>query len=96
MEVPISHSDWRVLRQVLRSRRPAPGGTLRLDMSRRTKDGVFLDVLVQFGLLCVVTPGDTPFDATYTLTDRGKHAAEFGVYEVEWAEYKAACTGLGR
>jgi DNA-binding HxlR family transcriptional regulator len=58
-------------------------------MSRRTKDGSFLTALVNQGLLEVVTDGETPFDATYRLTERGKHAAEYGVYEIDWTEYKA-------
>lgn len=93
MEVPVSHSDWRVLRQALRSRRPAPGHSLRLDMTRRTKDGEFLTALVRFGLLTVAARGETPFDATYTLTERGKQAAEYGLYEIAWEEYKALCAG---
>lgn len=88
MEVSLTHSDWRVLRQVLRTRRPAVGRTLRMDMSRRSKDGAFLTALVRYGLLTEVTPGETPFDSTYSLTELGRHAAEYGVYEVEWEEYK--------
>lgn len=90
MEISLSHNDWRVLRAVLRSRQPAKGGTLRLDMSRRTKDGAFLPSLVQLGLLRVAQAGETPFDAAYALTDRGKQAAEFGVYDIDWEEYKEA------
>jgi DNA-binding HxlR family transcriptional regulator len=88
MEVSLNNSDWRVLRQVLRARRPARGSTLRLEMTRRTKTGAFLTALVRYGLLQVATPGETPFDATYTLTELGKHAAEYGIYEVAWEEYK--------
>ncbi|MDB5311839.1 MAG: hypothetical protein JWO38_6041, partial [Gemmataceae bacterium] len=54
-----------------------PGRTLRLEMNRRTRDGSFLTTLVRQGLLEVVTAGETPFDATYRLTERGKHAAEY-------------------
>ncbi|MDB5305865.1 MAG: hypothetical protein JWO38_67 [Gemmataceae bacterium] len=89
MQVNLPNLEWRVLREVARTRRPAIGRALRLDMNRRTKDGSFLTTLVRQGLLEVVTAGKTPFDATYRLTERGKHAAEYGVYEVEWAEFKA-------
>lgn len=88
MEVALSPMDWRILRQVLRGRKPTPGTQLRLDMSRRTKDGTFLTDLVRLGLLQVAEPGGTPFAATYTLTDLGRHAAEYGTYEVDWEEYK--------
>ena len=88
MQVPINTNDWQVLRQTLRTRRPTKGLALRMDLRQRTKDGSFLTTLVRHGLLQVVTPGETPFDASYSLTDRGKHAAEFGVYEVDFEEYK--------
>lgn len=89
MEVLISPADWRVLRQALRARRPPPGRTLRLDRSRRTRDGSFLTALIRRGLLRVVRPGETPFDSTYALTDRGRHAAEYGTFEVGLEEYRA-------
>lgn len=89
MEVSLSHYDWRVIRQVLRTRKPSTGHSLRLDMSRRTKDGTFLDGLVHWDLLQLVSAGDTPLDSTYALTERGKYAAEYGVYQIDWEEYKA-------
>jgi hypothetical protein len=53
--------------------RAAPGP------SRRTKDGSFLTDLVEQGLLTRATGTvAAPFEATYTLTERGEHAAEYG------------------
>jgi DNA-binding HxlR family transcriptional regulator len=60
-----------------------------MEMTRRTKDGTFLDTLVRLGLLQVATDGKSPLESTYALTERGRHAAEYGVYQVEWEEYKA-------
>lgn len=89
MQVSMNSSDWRVLRVVVRAKgRPVPGSKLRLEMSRRTKDGSFLTDLVNQGLLAVAAPADTPFASSYTLTELGKEAAEYGVYEVDWATLK--------
>jgi hypothetical protein len=94
MQVQLGHHDWRVLRHVLRNRgRPVPGKELRLEMSRGTKDGSFLTNLVRHGLLAVAAEGNTPFDSTFRLTALGKHAAEYGVYEVDWATLKALKDG---
>jgi hypothetical protein len=55
---------------------------LRLVPSRNTKDGSFLNILVDDGLIERLTGTATaPFDATYALTERGEHAAEYGEYE---------------
>jgi hypothetical protein len=79
-----SHSTWQILRAVKRSATPPAGRALRLVPSRRTKDGSFLNVLVEEGLLERRTgTADVPFDATYALTDRGEHAAEYGEYEYQ-------------
>ena len=88
MQVAVPHLEWRVLRQVARTRKPSDGQSLRLEMTRRTKDGTFLTDLVRQGLLEINAKGKTPFEARYQLTERGKHAAEYGVFEVEWEEYK--------
>jgi hypothetical protein len=93
MQVPVHQFEWRVLRQVLRSKKPPPGSSLRLEMTRRTRDGEHLVPLVRLGLLKVEAKGKTPVESTYTLTDRGKHAAEYGVYDIEFEEYKAATNG---
>jgi hypothetical protein len=55
---------------------------LRLTPSRRTKDGTFLTDLVEQGLLIRGTgTAATPFDATYSLTECGEHAAKYGECE---------------
>ncbi|WP_232069822.1 hypothetical protein [Gemmata massiliana] len=49
-----------------------------------TKDGTFLTTLVDEGLLTRATgTADAPFDATYSLTEKGEHAAEYGEYEFQ-------------
>jgi hypothetical protein len=87
--------DWIRLRMLVRE----PGGTLtgrklRFVPSRRTKDGTFLDKLVETGLLEVVSVDPKPdkssgegsymtavqFRTHYKLTDLGKKAAEYGEY----------------
>lgn len=89
MLLPLSHRDWQVLRAVLRARRPVPGRALRLNMSRNTKDGAFLDGLVTAGLLAAEPlrspdPDDPPaFQQAYTITPLGRQAAEYGEYEAD-------------
>jgi len=79
-----SHFTWQVLRAVRRSRKPPTGRDLRLVPSPRTRDGTFLSELVTDGLLARVTGNeDAPFEATYSLTEKGKNAAEYGEYEYE-------------
>ena len=81
---PTSHFTWQVLRTAKRSKKPLTGRSLRLAPTRNTKDGSFLTVLVTEGLLDRVTGSEAaPFEATYTLTEKGKHAAEYGEYEYE-------------
>lgn len=81
---PTSHFTWQVLRTVKRSKRPPEGRALRLVPSRKTKDGAFLTTLVDEGLLEFTTGSAAdPFAATYALTEKGKHAAEYGEYEYE-------------
>jgi hypothetical protein len=76
---PVTHFQWQVLRAVKRSKKPPIGRELRLTPTRGTKDGTFLNVLVQLGLLDRVSGREhNPFAATYGLTERGKQAAEFG------------------
>ncbi len=80
---PVAHFTWQVLRTVKRSKTPPTGRVLRLVHSRRTKDGSFLTELVERGLLAHVTgAAATPFEATYALTERGEHAAEYGECEM--------------
>lgn len=81
----VSHFVWQVLRTSKRSKKPLAGRELRLYPTRNTKDGSFLTALVEQGLLNRVTgSSDMPFQATYTLTERGQHAAEYGEYEYEF------------
>lgn len=81
---PTSHFTWQVLRTAKRSKKPLTGRALRLAPTRNTKDGTFLTILVTEGLLERVSGSeDEPFDATYALTEKGKHAAEYGEYEYE-------------
>ena len=88
MNLPLSTTDWQVLRFALRSG-TATGRELRIWPSRRTKDGTFLQEFVDKGLLRVVTPNDDPFKATYAITPEGEYAAEHGEYECEMRTYKA-------
>ena len=80
--LPITHNQWQVLRAVKRSRKSPTGRELRLNPTRGTKDGTFLTAMVKAGLLSRATGNEKdPFDATYTLTELGKHAAEYGECE---------------
>jgi hypothetical protein len=88
-EVPMpvrstSHFTWQVLRAARRSKKPSTGRSLRLLPTRQTKDGTFLTTLVEAGLLSRVSGSkDRPFEATYALTEKGLHAAEYGEYEYQ-------------
>jgi hypothetical protein len=78
----LDHLTWQVLRAIKRSgSRPVIGKVLRLDMSRRTKDGTFLTKLVEEGFLAIAEDHDNPFEAKYKLTDLGLNAAEYGEYD---------------
>jgi hypothetical protein len=80
---PVSHAHWQILRAVKRSRKPANGRELRLAPTRATKDGSFLTDLVETGLLTRVSGTESePFEGTYSLTELGKHAAEYGECEM--------------
>jgi hypothetical protein len=89
--LPVSHFTWQVLRTVKRSKQPPTGKQLRVSPTRRTKDGTFLDELVNEGLLHVVGVDELPagaagsekskpiqFRTRYKLTPLGEHAAEHG------------------
>jgi hypothetical protein len=80
--LPVTHFEWQVLRTLVRSKKPPIGRALRIVPTRRTKDGTFLTDMVERGLLARVTgTAEAPFDATYALTERGEHAAEYGECE---------------
>ncbi len=89
---PISHETWQRLRVLVRANgRPVRGRELRYSPTRSTKTGEFLDKLVAAGLIARAgtsaaadrEEGRWPaqFLATYTLTDLGAYAAEYGEYE---------------
>ncbi|QJX00599.1 hypothetical protein [Frigoriglobus tundricola] len=81
--LPVAHFTWQVLRTLKRSKKPPTGRSLRIVPSRRTKDGSFLTELVDQGLLTRVSgTAAEPFDATYTLTERGEYAAEYGECDI--------------
>ena len=99
----ISHFSWQVLRTAKRSKKPLTGRQLRISPTPKTKDGSFLTVLVEKGLLSHASGSAAePFAATYALTDVGEHAAEYGEHEYEFrrptaqphtsAGIKAPCT----
>jgi hypothetical protein len=97
MTHPLSREIWQVLRAILRAgSKGTEGWRLRLNPSRRNKDGSFLTELVSAGLLEDVGPCKPPaldeqvteavhepgpFHRRYRLTELGKHAAEYGEYE---------------
>ncbi len=96
MKWPIdSVLTWQTLRALARNKnKPLVGRALRLDRSRRTQDGTFLDDLVSRGLLeaVAIRPAEGPkfahsapapqqFRTLYRLTANGLHAAEYGEYE---------------
>ncbi|AMV25844.1 hypothetical protein VT84_15710 [Gemmata sp. SH-PL17] len=81
--LPVNHFTWQCLRTVKRSKKPLTGRALRLVPSRRTKDGSFLTEMVEAGLMIRATGTvDDPFEATYSLTEQGEQAAEFGECEM--------------
>ncbi|HEY1190760.1 MAG TPA: hypothetical protein VGE74_24230 [Gemmata sp.] len=102
----VGHADWQVLRALARATGPLSGRALRLTPNRRTADGTFLGALVGAGLIeptgdpvpeAVRVPGSqrpaepVPFRTLYQLTERGRHAAEYGEYEYDFdAARKAA------
>jgi hypothetical protein len=105
--VAINHFSWQVLRVLARAeaaRQPPPvGRELRLVPTRRTKDGTFLDELVEAGLIEVAAkptpPLDgvdepAPFRARYRLTALGRHAAEYGEYDKPFTPAVKELTGL--
>ena len=84
---------WQVLRAAKRSKKPLTGKELRVAPTRYTKDGSFLDDLVNEGLLEVVGLNEesaqtkqfpVQFRTRYKLTAKGEHAAEYGEYQYEW------------
>ena len=90
----VPHLEWQVLRAILRHKGPAPGAALRLVPSRRTKNGVHLTALAAAGLIEAAgepapparAAADAPAEdaavrTRWRLTEKGRHAAEFGEYD---------------
>jgi hypothetical protein len=99
MITPLPHFVWQTLRYMARAEatgKDAYGRELRMTPTRRTKDGTFLDELVDQGLIEAVSepvpfpPGasrsekkESPqFRTRYRLTELGRHAAEYGEYDM--------------
>jgi hypothetical protein len=104
MLVSLRVPDWQILRAVLRAEaagRPPLGRDLRINPTRKTKDGTFLDDLVADGFLVAVgkpEPVDRwnepePFRRRYTLTDVGRHAAEYGEHDRPFTPEEAPLSG---
>lgn len=110
MIIALSHHEWQLLRVIVRvekEKRVPTGRELRVSMSRKTKDGSFLDDLVSRGLISVAAKAQPlvagasqkersepeQFRARYKLTDKGRHAAEYGECEVEFTPGEAKLTG---
>jgi hypothetical protein len=84
------------------------GRELRIYPTRLTKDGTFLDDLVKLGLIAVAgKPAPVSSTATaaernepvqfrtrYTLTEKGRKAAEYGEYEVTHTPAASPLSGL--
>src|SRR5262249_31922787 len=84
------------------------GRELRIYPTRLTRDGSFLDDLVELGLIAVAAkPTPLPASATleeknepvqfrtrYVLTEKGRHAAEYGEYEVPHMHSERPLSGL--
>lgn len=77
----LSHFNWQLLRLMVREGTALTGKQLRMAPTRVTKDGTFLDVLVQQGLIKLVKKNENWKLSTYELTKLGKDAAEYGEYK---------------
>ncbi len=110
MIIALAHHEWQLLRVIVRAekeKRVPTGRELRVSMSRKTKDGTFLDDLVSRDLIAIaekaphLTTGASQqersepeqFRTLYKLTDKGRHAAEYGECEVEFTPGEANLTG---
>ena len=106
MIVSMGTVDWQRLRALVRAevKKVYPTGReLRIDMSRRSQDGTFLDRLVELGLIAVVVKPPPPphresepaqFRARYKITNLGRHAAEYGEYDRPFIPKVGEVTGL--
>lgn len=88
----LSVNTWKMLRALVREERLTGKQLRQYNYGRRSKDGTFLDALVEDGLLTVKSLQPAPpgrsipqqFRTVYELTELGRTAAEFGEYEYEW------------
>lgn len=104
MLVPLSHATWQTLRAVLRAESVgelAFGRELRINPTRRNRDGTFLDELIEMGLLTAVGKPPTDegrepiqFRTRYKLTKLGKHAAEYGEFEQSYSPKEMPTVGV--
>ena len=105
--IPLKHFYWQVLRVLVRAESAGEeyptGRELRLIPTRTTKDGTFLDEMVEAGLIAVATSptktasgekGPPQFRTHYKLTEKGRHAAEYGEYEQAYTPADRPLTGL--
>lgn len=107
----LKHFDWQLLRFMVRAeatRKQPFGRDLRIYPTRLTRDGSFLDDLVELGLIAVAAKATPPsahatleekkepvqFRTRYVLTEKGRHAAEYGEYEVEHMPSETPLSGL--
>ena len=98
MIIPIAHHEWQMLRYILRTEAAGQkplGREIRINPTRRTKDGTFLDELIERGLIALAAKPTSPssdssafmndepmqFRARYRLTELGRYAAEYGEYD---------------
>ena len=107
MIVAVKHSEWQTLRYLVRAESVGEhptGRELRLNPTRFTKDGAFLDHLVARGLIAVASKPTPPergregepaqFRTRYKLTKTGRHAAEYGEYDQDFTPTAQPLTGL--
>lgn len=82
MERGLSTREWMTLRTLLRAGTAQTGDQLRrqVAMCRPERFAVMMVDLAGFGL--AESSGDAdPLDAAYTITEKGKNAAEYGYFD---------------
>lgn len=86
MKYPVKHSDWQVLRFILRNtdNLGVHGELIRKSqMTRVSAEGRQLEALLKMGLIRTNVPNKSLLNAFYKLTEAGKVAAEYGEFEAE-------------
>src|SRR5262245_60006861 len=107
----VTHWEWQLLRSLLRAEsagKPPPlGSEVRTHHTRKTRDGTFLDRLIDEGLLEVAKEAPPAaarartgeklapmqFRRRYRLTAVGRHAAEYGEYDRPYSPKPAPLSG---